>query len=404
MASFIETIPSIVVSVVVTFLFLWVFYPAWAVLVAEQLEWDVEELSSSPDTADTHPCDESLPPLLSLVIPSYNEEDRIPIMIRESFGYLTSQRGKQLLRELQSCCGDRKTTSSVECDEKSNSSSSSTLEPKIEWIIVNDGSTDSTCDIVRATYQELMANKKGDNGDGGESASSTSCPTSSSAHANWKWKIVSLRENAGKGGAVKTGMNVAKGNFHLMVDADGATDFGSGLESLTRELKTHTQKVIVAASRNENNCDGTSSKAKAMTNSMVAVFGSRAHLEKDSTAQRSFVRTLLMKSFHFFVSLFVSTKVHDTQCGFKLFTKSASNTIFRTLHLRRWAFYTEIILLCDKQHIDMIEVGVNWKEIDGSKLSTSKLALAMVSISMLRDMICVRFCYTLGIWRVNNGV
>uniref|UniRef100_A0A7S4EMG4 Glycosyltransferase 2-like domain-containing protein n=1 Tax=Pseudo-nitzschia australis TaxID=44445 RepID=A0A7S4EMG4_9STRA len=300
MASFIETIPSIVVSVVVTFLFLWVFYPAWAVLVAEQLEWDVEELSSSPDTADTHPCDESLPPLLSLVIPSYNEEDRIPIMIRESFGYLTSQRGKQLLRELQSCCGDRKTTSSVECDEKSNSSSSSTLEPKIEWIIVNDGSTDSTCDIVRATYQELMANKKGDNGDGGESASSTSCPTSSSAHANWKWKIVSLRENAGKGGAVKTGMNVAKGNFHLMVDADGATDFGSGLESLTRELKTHTQKVIVAASRNENNCDGTSSKAKAMTNSMVAVFGSRAHLEKDSTAQRSFVRTLLMKSFHFF--------------------------------------------------------------------------------------------------------
>ena len=406
MSSFIETIPSVIVSVAVTFLFLWVFYPAWAVLIAERLEWDIEELSSSsssssPDTANTsnHTCDDSTSHLLSLVIPAYNEEDRISIMIRESFDYLTSQRGKQLLRELRSCAADPKTTtSSVEYNEKSTNSSTSTLEPKVEWIIVNDGSTDSTCDVVRATYHELMAKKKGNNANGGESTNNSSV-----AHADWKWKIVSLRANAGKGGAVKSGMNVAKGKFHLMVDADGATDFGNGLENLTRELKTHTQKIITT-SRKESG-DSTSIKAKdKTTDSMVAAFGSRAHLEKDSTAQRSFVRTLLMKSFHFFVSLFVSTKVHDTQCGFKLFTESASNTIFRTLHLRRWAFDTEIILLCDKQHIDMIEVGVNWKEIDGSKLSTSKLALAIVSISMLRDMICVRSCYTLGIWRVENGV
>jgi dolichyl-phosphate beta-glucosyltransferase len=133
---------------------------------------------------------------------------------------------------------------------------------------------------------------------------------------------------------------------------------------------------------------------------MLAAFGSRAYLEKESTAQRSFVRTILMKAFHFFVSLFVSSKIHDTQCGFKLFTADSSQAVFDTLHLRRWAFDTEVVLLCDQLGIQILEVAVPWHEVDGSKLSTSKLALAMVSITMLRDMVCVRTCYTFGIWKV----
>ena len=45
---------------------------------------------------------------------------------------------------------------------------------------------------------------------------------------------------------------------------------------------------------------------------------------------------------------------------------------------------------------------VPWKEIDGSKLNTSPFNLAMVAICMLRDMICVRLCYTLGIWNIKT--
>jgi len=378
-----DTIPSAILSAVATFAFLWLFYPAWAVLIADHLEWDVEEMTLSD--AQT-----SEPPLLSLVIPAYNEQDRIPIMIRETFDYLASQRGEKLLQKLQSCA-ESKTTSSHD-DEPTNNTLSSKekirnggSKPKVEWIIVNDGSTDETCDTVRKTYEELMAGKVTVNVENKSFVASA---------YDWKWKLVSLKRNAGKGGAVKTGMNLAQGMFQLMVDADGATEFGYGLENLTRELEAHTLGMVKPSAENGGS-------RKDSSEPMIALFGSRAHLEKGSTAERSFVRTLLMKAFHFFVSLFVSTKVHDTQCGFKLFTKAASCAIFQTLHLRRWAFDTEIVLLCDRVSIDVIEVAVRWKEIDGSKLSTSKLALAIVSISMLRDMICVRSCYTLGIWRVN---
>lgn len=105
-----------------------------------------------------------------------------------------------------------------------------------------------------------------------------------------------------------------------------------------------------------------------------------------------------MRAFHLFVSILVSSSIRDTQCGFKLFTKDAAKAVFGQLHLRRWAFDTEVVLLCDKQKIHLMEVPVPWQEIDGSKLNTSKLALAIVCLTMLRDMVCVRICYALSIW------
>jgi glycosyltransferase involved in cell wall biosynthesis len=47
---------------------------------------------------------------------------------------------------------------------------------------------------------------------------------------------MSLQPNAGKGAAVQAGMLAATGDYRLMVDADGATEFGSGLLALTIEL------------------------------------------------------------------------------------------------------------------------------------------------------------------------
>jgi len=371
-----EFLPSIIATVIVTVGFLWILYPAWVVLVADSLEWDVEQLST-----DTQP---SQSPLLSLVIPAYNEQDRIPIMIRESFEYLTSKRGNMLIRQLQHCA--KKMDNPLEKQVESE-----VIQPVIEWLIVNDGSNDSTCDIVRKTHNNLMK-KHNDIDDNHVNISSNSAPL------GWKWKIVSLKQNAGKGAAVKTGMNLAKGTFHLMVDADGATEFGNGLENLTQEIKSIIER-ITSSKGSKNECTVMSEK-----DSTIAVFGSRTHLEKESTVQRSIIRTILMKAFHFFVTLTVSSKIKDTQCGFKMFTKSASYLVFQTLHLRRWAFDTEIVLLCDKQGIDILEVAVPWHEVDGSKLSTSKLALALVSISMLRDMICVQACFTFGIWKIENGL
>lgn len=371
---------SIIGTAVVTVGIFWLFYPAWVVLIAESLEWKVEWLSL-PDKQ----CDEI--PVLSLVIPAYNEQDRIPTMICEAFNFLRSSRGKKLLRRLQAC-GISMVSSVCEHGRSGMLSSDESIElkapdPKVEWLVVNDGSIDFTCEVVREIYNKLT-NINCINGDNTLLACSTS---------SWKWRTVSLEKNCGKGAAVKVGMNLASGMFHLMVDADGATDFEQGMENLIREMEGRMERISNIAGKNGDN---------RTIDSLTAVFGSRAHLEKHSTAQRSVVRTLLMKAFHFFVSFFVSANVHDTQCGFKLFTKSASNLVFNELHLRRWAFDTEIVLICEKEGIEISEVAVPWKEIDGSKLSTSKLALAIVSVSMLRDMMCVRACYTLGIWKTRK--
>ena len=66
------------------------------------------------------------------------------------------------------------------------------------------------------------------------------------------------------------------------------------------------------------------------------VCGSRAHLEDDAVATRSFFRTILMYGFHAFVWIFAVRGVRDTQCGFKLFTREAARTCFQSLHVERW--------------------------------------------------------------------
>ncbi len=43
----------------------------------------------------------------------------------------------------------------------------------------------------------------------------------------------------------------------------------------------------------------------------------------------------------------------------------------------------------------MVEVGVNWEEIAGSKLS-----LVDSSFQMARDLFLIRFAYLFGIWKV----
>jgi dolichyl-phosphate beta-glucosyltransferase len=454
-----ETTAAVIITCILTVGLSWIFYPAWVVRFADHLEWTVEEWttmsSSNKDdkgdaivhttvTTTTSVVDEEetsmslqsgkvamvvsvSPVVLSLVIPAYNEQDRIPVMLQEAFDFINSSQGIQLLQRLQNL-------------QQKETSKKDRRSLRVEWLIVNDGSNDNTCQAVRETWHHLLTitttkNSTNDDQDNNikttqnnKSNTTTTTKTTTTKTTfpllQHDWKIISLTRNSGKGAAVKTGMKLATGLFHLMVDADGATEFGVGLARLVDEVVKVVEVVEVVSLATKRRChyptttttttatDSTSTTAVATettttitttTAVKVVVFGSRAHLQQAATAQRSFLRTLLMTAFHFFVSLLVSSKIHDTQCGFKLFSKDASYAIFATLHLRRWAFDTEIVLLCDHYlTIPIKEVCVPWHEVDGSKLCTSKVALAMVSITMLRDMICVRTCYALGIWNVKT--
>ena len=86
---------------------------------------------------------------------------------------------------------------------------------------------------------------------------------------------------------------VFRGDNLLFADADGATTF-CDLTKLERCLEEITKEE-----------EG-------------LVCGSRAHLEQESVAQRTAIRTLLMYGFHACVWLFAVKTVKDTQCGFKV--------------------------------------------------------------------------------------
>jgi len=87
--------------------------------------------------------------------------------------------------------------------------------------------------------------------------------------------------------------------------------------------------------------------------------------------------------------------IQDTQCGFKLFTREAAQSIFPSVHIFGWVFDIELLILAEIQNIPVVEVPVNWHEVDGSKMSVVKDAIAMAM-----DLLVIRLNYFLGIWEV----
>ena len=65
-----------------------------------------------------------------------------------------------------------------------------------------------------------------------------------------------------------------------------------------------------------------------------------------------------MYGFHILVRIFCTSKVKDTQCGFKLFKNESAKQIFRNIHLERWAFDIEVIYIAEKLKYNIIEVSL----------------------------------------------
>jgi len=86
--------------------------------------------------------------------------------------------------------------------------------------------------------------------------------------------------------------------------------------------------------------------------------------------------------------------IRDTQCGFKLFSRSAAQQIFPAQHLPTWIFDVELLLLAKQLRIPVSEVSIDWHEVAGSKLN-----VATASLQMLRDLLIVRANHLLGQWK-----
>jgi dolichyl-phosphate beta-glucosyltransferase len=249
---------------------------------------------------------------LTVIIPAYKEEARLSLSVDEMIPFLKEREAKDKRRTW-------------------------------EIMIVDDGSTDRTTEVGLEYVKREGSSKV---------------------------RVLTLKKNRGKGGAVKRGMMVARGKYMLFADADGATRFSD-----INQLETKIAAI-------EKQGHG------------IAV-GSRAHLEEeDVVRRRSILRNILMWGFHFLVSFVGGIHgIRDTQCGFKLFTRDTAKIVFSNLHVERWCFDVELLFIAAKFNIPVVEVAVNWQEIDGSKLDTF-----WSTLQMLRDLFRIRLCYTLGIW------
>uniref|UniRef100_A0A182SY43 Dolichyl-phosphate beta-glucosyltransferase n=1 Tax=Anopheles maculatus TaxID=74869 RepID=A0A182SY43_9DIPT len=279
-----------------------------------------EEYYKDPDTGDSRlfASLEDKPSLkLSVIVPAFDEEKRLPAMLDECIAYLEARSQK---------------------DE----------DFTYEVIIVSDGSRDRTVKVAMR-YVNLY---------GSDSV-----------------RVLNLIENRGKGGAVRLGMLSSRGQFLLFADADGATKFAD-YEKLERSMMEMT---------------GSDWKRDALA------IGSRAHLEEEATAKRTIFRTILMHGFHFLVWTFAVKKIRDTQCGFKLVSRSAARKLFQVMHVERWAFDVELLFIAQSYNIPIAEVAVNWTEIEGSKLTPFWSWLQMG-----RDLMLIWFRYAIGAWQLRK--
>ncbi|KAK9448395.1 nucleotide-diphospho-sugar transferase [Limtongia smithiae] len=179
------------------------------------------------------------------------------------------------------------------------------------------------------------------------------------------FRVCRLVKNRGKGGAVTHGMQRARGKHILFADADGASKFADA------------QKL----------------QAALQGGAEIAV-GSRAHLvNTEAVVKRSFVRNFMMHCLHTLLYVFGVRSVGDTQCGFKMFTRSAVARIFPYMHNEGWIFDVEVLILAERKGVVVAEVPISWHEVAGSKVE-----LAKDSVRMAVDLVAIRSAYALGIY------
>ena len=236
-------------------------------------------------------------PTYSIVIPAYNESARIPATLK----------------------------SVVDCIRQRGWSA--------EVVVVNDGSSDSTADVVRAF-----------------------------AAANPEVRLLENPGNRGKGYSVRSGMLQAHGEVVLFSDAD--------LSAPIEEADGLFAAIAAGAD--------------------IAI-GSRWLETKRQTIRQPFYRQFFGRCFNGVTRFVMGLKFADTQCGFKAFTRAAAQTVFQLQTIERWGFDPEILFIALKRGYRIQEVAVSWAHDERTRMSYLK-----DGIKMLEEIAIVRWNALLG--------
>ncbi|KAJ5182849.1 Dolichyl-phosphate beta-glucosyltransferase [Penicillium capsulatum] len=307
---------------------------------------------------------------MSVVVPAYNEEERLAGMLEEAVNYLEHMYGT-LGGETGAAVETRSMRKRKPAGDAANGHATSS-GPDRGWeiLVVSDGSTDRTEEVAFgfARDHQLSLHPKGYAG-----------PWTPKVHQGvhippGTIRVVNLTSNRGKGGAVTHGLRHVRGRYVVFADADGASKF----EDLGK---------LVVACQDIEDADGRG----------VAV-GSRAHMVgSEAVVKRSKLRNFLMHSFHLILWLMTPPKtatVKDTQCGFKLFSRASLPWIVPYMHSEGWIFDVEMLMLAEFARIPVAEVPIGWREVKGSKLNVLR-----DSIGMAWGLAVLRAAWSLGVYR-----
>lgn len=214
---------------------------------------------------------------VTLVIPAYNEEQRLGVFLARVAHYAAQHPGAFH-----------------------------------EIIVVDDGSSDQTVAVARRFAPQLP-----------------------------QLRIISHVQNRGKGAAVQTGVLAAKAELIIFMDADGATDIAE-LPKMLMALQDHDIGV-----------------------------GNR-WLKQSEAKRSSWFRHVAGATYRRYMQLFGIGNV-DTMCGFKGYRREAARDLFTELLEPRWLFDAEVAYKAKRRGWRVANFPIQWRSIDGSKLSAMTL-------------------------------
>jgi dolichyl-phosphate beta-glucosyltransferase len=166
---------------------------------------------------------------------------------------------------------------------------------KNEVVVVDDGSSDGTADLVAKTFGERV-------------------------------RVVRRPERGGKGAAIKSGVMAARGEWILFVDAD---------------LSIPIEEV---------------EKLSAFGEEAPIVIGSKR--APGSEIEYPAVRHFLGGIGQTLISVFVVSGFEDTQCGFKLYRADVAKELFQHQRIEGFGFDFEVLFLARRMGHDVREVPI----------------------------------------------
>jgi dolichyl-phosphate beta-glucosyltransferase len=150
-------------------------------------------------------------------------------------------------------------------------------------------------------------------------------------------------------------MLAAQGDLRLMCDAD---------------LSTPIEEFPSLLSRLDDGHD-------------VAI-GSRALPDSRVEVRQPLYRESMGRLFNRLVRLLLLSGLHDTQCGFKLFTARAAVLAFEPARLDGFSFDVETLFIARRRGLKIAEVAVTWRNDAASRVGMARGALAFFDLLRIR--------------------